>query len=333
MPNFTPNYDLGKPLNGEAYDIQVPNRNMDIIDTALKSLSDNQAFASEAEAIAGTNNTKGMTPLRTVQSINQRNKNFYATASGVNTLIFTLDRTVPSLSAGTTISFKNASANTGNVTATFLVGGVSTTKAILNNDGTQIAPGQSKANSLYTIVYDGTNFYLARGGGESSSSIEKSTSGEFIFNTTALNQNLTLPSSFDVNRSFIIINVRPEVDGSSSSVPSLFIRTRFTNATTVQFTTPSLTNANMKIRYQVVQLKEPNVVYSGLVNMLDTSNSVDITIPAVDLSKSYLIHNYYTSATNISTAIISGEFTSNTNIRFSRGTGTGLASISFFVVS
>lgn len=38
MPNYTPNYNLKKPLPTENYNIDDPNGNMDLLDAALKGL-------------------------------------------------------------------------------------------------------------------------------------------------------------------------------------------------------------------------------------------------------------------------------------------------------
>lgn len=43
MANLTPNYSLAKPIATESYDINVPNTNMDIIDTNMKRI-DNTAI-------------------------------------------------------------------------------------------------------------------------------------------------------------------------------------------------------------------------------------------------------------------------------------------------
>lgn len=40
MPNFTPNYNLSKPLPTELYDVAVPNANNDTLDTQLKAVAD-----------------------------------------------------------------------------------------------------------------------------------------------------------------------------------------------------------------------------------------------------------------------------------------------------
>lgn len=40
MPNFTPNYNLSKPLVTELYDVGVPNSNSDTLDAAIKAIAD-----------------------------------------------------------------------------------------------------------------------------------------------------------------------------------------------------------------------------------------------------------------------------------------------------
>lgn len=44
MANFTPNYNLKKPLGSEYFDVEDQNGNMDLIDTALKETADSIAL-------------------------------------------------------------------------------------------------------------------------------------------------------------------------------------------------------------------------------------------------------------------------------------------------
>lgn len=63
MANYTTNLELEKPLATEAYDINVFNGNMDKIDAEfIKKLNINSKATSE-EALAGTDNSKYITPL------------------------------------------------------------------------------------------------------------------------------------------------------------------------------------------------------------------------------------------------------------------------------
>lgn len=43
MPNFTPNLNLEKPLQTEFYNVDVPNANMDKIDTSINAHISNMA--------------------------------------------------------------------------------------------------------------------------------------------------------------------------------------------------------------------------------------------------------------------------------------------------
>lgn len=68
-----------------------------------------------------------------------------------------------SLVAGTRITVKIHAANTG--AATINVNNLGA-KAILKSNGSALAAGNLKLNSVYTLVYDGTNFILQGEGGE-----------------------------------------------------------------------------------------------------------------------------------------------------------------------
>ena len=48
MPNYTPNYNLTKPLDTELYDIEVQNKNMDIIDEVL--LNTNKNYSGQVDS-------------------------------------------------------------------------------------------------------------------------------------------------------------------------------------------------------------------------------------------------------------------------------------------
>lgn len=57
MPNFTPNYNLEKPLGSEFYSVEVQNSNMDKLDATLKNLSDNAGGIGDlTNEVAGINN-------------------------------------------------------------------------------------------------------------------------------------------------------------------------------------------------------------------------------------------------------------------------------------
>lgn len=52
MSNFTPNYNLEQPLNQEFYAVDVANKNMDIIDAAMKANSTAASSHSSKTAVS-----------------------------------------------------------------------------------------------------------------------------------------------------------------------------------------------------------------------------------------------------------------------------------------
>lgn len=63
MANYTTNLELEKPLESEAYDIKVFNRNMDKIDSGIGNKLNKNEKATENDVVTGTNNDKYITPF------------------------------------------------------------------------------------------------------------------------------------------------------------------------------------------------------------------------------------------------------------------------------
>ena len=87
----------------------------------------------------------------------------YGTATGTNAKTITLDPAPTSYYDGLCFAFKNVTQNTGAVTIN--VNGLGA-KPIKKPNGNDIAAGNLKANSVYTVRYNGTNFILQGEGGE-----------------------------------------------------------------------------------------------------------------------------------------------------------------------
>lgn len=87
----------------------------------------------------------------------------YGSASGTNAKTITLNPAPTALVEGFAVSFKNATQNTGAVTLN--VNGLGA-KSVLKPNGTALASGNLKANSIYTVRYSGTAFILQGEGGE-----------------------------------------------------------------------------------------------------------------------------------------------------------------------
>jgi hypothetical protein len=87
----------------------------------------------------------------------------YGTATGTNAKTITLDPSPTSYYDGLCFAFKNNEQNTGPVTIN--VNGLGA-RPIKKPNGNDIAAGNLKAGSIYTVRYNGTNFILQGEGGE-----------------------------------------------------------------------------------------------------------------------------------------------------------------------
>lgn len=88
---------------------------------------------------------------------------YYGTASGTNAKTLTLSPAPTSLFDGLGASFKNTTQNSGAVTLNVNGRGA---KPVVKADGSPLASGDLKANSIYTVRYNGTSFILQGEGGD-----------------------------------------------------------------------------------------------------------------------------------------------------------------------
>lgn len=87
----------------------------------------------------------------------------YGSAVGANAKTITLNPAPTAYTAGMALAFKNTTQNTGAVTIN--VNGLGA-KSILKSNGNALSSGNLKANSIYTIRYNGSNFILQGEGGD-----------------------------------------------------------------------------------------------------------------------------------------------------------------------
>ena len=87
----------------------------------------------------------------------------YGNASGTNAKTITLNPVPTGYTDGMTIAFKNTTQNSGAVTLN--VNGLGA-KSVLKSNGSALTSGNLKANSVYTVRYNGVNFILQGEGGE-----------------------------------------------------------------------------------------------------------------------------------------------------------------------
>ncbi|MFC6334283.1 Kelch repeat-containing protein [Paenibacillus septentrionalis] len=118
----------------------------------------NRSQATQAQAIAGTDNTTDMTPLRVREAIDARTR-YGTTAGSATAFTLTLSPAPASLYTGLQITVK-LHTNTG-TNPTLNVNGLGA-RALYDSDGARFS---GESGKIYTFVYDGTNFILRSGGG------------------------------------------------------------------------------------------------------------------------------------------------------------------------
>ena len=102
--------------------------------------------------------------ILTTHLVDNTNHVKYAADTGTaDAKVITINPAPTSYLEGTAIAFKNATQNTG--AATININGLGA-KPILKSNGNPLTSGGLKANSIYTVRYNGTSFILQGEGGE-----------------------------------------------------------------------------------------------------------------------------------------------------------------------
>jgi hypothetical protein len=118
--------------------------------------------------------------------------NYVADTGTANAIILNYPSgiTTTTVATGTFLQFKAANANTGTTTLQVQVNSstILTATTILNEDGTALSANEILSGGIYSVVYNGTNWILAGGGGTGGAS-----AGGFLYeNTQTLTQNYTI---------------------------------------------------------------------------------------------------------------------------------------------
>lgn len=118
--------------------------------------------------------------------------NFIADSGTANAIVcnYPSGITTTTIDTGCQITFKAAFANTGAATLLTQVNSVTILAAtpIKNEDGSALSGAEFRANGIYTVVYDGTNWVLAGGGGGGGAEA----GGAIYENTQSINANYTI---------------------------------------------------------------------------------------------------------------------------------------------
>lgn len=119
-----------------------------------------QLTEDQQDALAGTSGTPSASNLFVTAADATRNYRtvaYAASVAGTDTYAITLSPVPAAYTTGMTLTFKADVANTGAATLNVNALGA---KSILHIDGSALVDGDIAANSLNTVVYDGTQFLL-----------------------------------------------------------------------------------------------------------------------------------------------------------------------------
>lgn len=135
------------------------------VDTAVTDrVSEVQAVANAANTAANTAESKANNAIAQLADVTAQGVRYAADTGTDNAKVVTLPAPVPTAYfEGMAIAFKNKVLNTGAVTIN--INGLGA-KSILKSNGSALASGSLKADSIYTIRYNGTAFILQGEGGE-----------------------------------------------------------------------------------------------------------------------------------------------------------------------
>ena len=252
-------------------------------------------------------------------------QNHYGVATGTNTLTLTTTPTFTSLYAGLTIQFKNTTAASSSGNYSINVNGLGV-RNLFNNEGGPIGAGKLKANAIYSAVYDGTNFYLVKGGGESSP-IKSVQRGEIAFSNTDLSLNATI-NPVNANKTIVKYSLRGGGQGSGTS-SSAFFRASVTDGTTINFQRINNSNYSCILSYEVIEFEDYVNVSSGTFSM--DQEARNIIAPVVDLNKSFLQFSFNVDANTFFGDSITGQLQSGI-INFRRTVAGASLGVTWFVV-
>mgnify|MGYP002623813533 CR=1 FL=1 len=125
----------------------------------------NRSQSTQAQAVAGTDTTTDMSPARVMNAIDSRTR-YGVTAGTATALTLTLSPAPASLYTGMEVKIK-LHTNTG-TNPTLNVNGLGA-KPLYQDSSTRFSGG--KTGNVYSFIYDGTNFILVKGGGDSGGSL------------------------------------------------------------------------------------------------------------------------------------------------------------------
>ena len=160
MSTKTSNYNLIKPDESDYFDVAYQGSNMEIIDAELKSINNKTAT------------------LNTHLSDYKMQIPWSGTSTNIDNAYYLAEPTILSLVEGMAVSFKCNADATGAVTLNWAGTG---DKSVLKANGLPVT--NWKSNGVYTLRYNGLNFWLQGEGGDYGNVLAKYVTQGIIFGT------------------------------------------------------------------------------------------------------------------------------------------------------
>lgn len=370
----TTNYGLKKPENNEYFDQQNhANWNMDQIDSALTPTADpaltptgngpgkliqwvswitnrikvitggtywysapaTTLAAAKAHADAAAPHTGHETPAGAQAKVDTHASDYtlqipYAgTTTNVGNAYSIASPAIAALTAGMAVSMKINADSTGAATLNWNGKG-----AVPIYKANGVAVSNLKTGGVYTLRYDGTNFIL-QGEGASGDAVasdllsgKKATTDAGEITGTMLNR---------ATGDYV-------ADGSSVAGTTLKLsipdNAFYGDAANITVTDADFIAANIVTGKNVLGVagsysaSKIKSVQHGLVTLAAGSTSVTAALSAVNMSKAFLIFDYYygSNAENVDDTVIRGVITNSTLLTFDRWASNGAAYISWHVI-
>ncbi|OPG98995.1 hypothetical protein B2I21_07520 [Chryseobacterium mucoviscidosis] len=160
---------LAQAIDESVGDISIPDASLTVagkvkLSNKTDGISESVAATEKAVKSAYDRGSSGVTAAQAAQAIINNRDGYGTTTNSGNTYAVTLTPAPTSYVDGLRITIKINAANTGAVTIN--VNGLGA-KSVLKSNGSAMTANGLRANSVYSLVYNGTNFILqGEGGGD-----------------------------------------------------------------------------------------------------------------------------------------------------------------------
>lgn len=242
--------------------------------TTIKGVVE-EATLAETLARTGTGGTGARTFVSPVNLTTVQTYDYAASGAGTDSYAITVAPAPTAYVAGQKFTFKADVANTGTATLNVnSLGAVTIKKNVSDN----IETGDIKANSIVTVVYDGTNFQIDGGGISASSVISYTVNSDSDSNSwTSQNMNITTGAGWTISSTPTYFANGVEMNANTASNTSIQVIGRSASGGTLTFGSGTW---RLRIKASII----PPVVTSttkysffGFSSSVSSQNNGDIT--------------------------------------------------------